>query len=72
LQHNDNLTGLVKLLACQKKQYSDSFLSWTSNLRKPGRPQILPRTTYAQATREIISTISTPALDQKTDNAFGY
>jgi hypothetical protein len=29
---------------------------WTSNQREPGRPQILPRTTYAQVIREIIAT----------------
>jgi hypothetical protein len=34
-------------------------MSWTSSdLRKPGRPQILPRTTYAQAIHEIIPTSS--------------
>jgi hypothetical protein len=33
-------------------------MSWTSNLRKPGCPKILPRATYAQAIHEIIPTSS--------------
>jgi hypothetical protein len=42
----------------EEKIQRQLLMSWTSNPRKPGSPQILPRTTYAQVIHKIIPTSS--------------
>jgi hypothetical protein len=56
-QRQLNWIGKVARMPEEKIQ-RQLLMSWTSNPRKPGRPQISPRTTYAQAIHEIIPTSS--------------